>query len=74
MVEYENKGMMNSHTVVNNDYFNISNNNKQLYSKIFSGDTDSPMISYLLNLNNQILSVVLVYNCGHEKFNTLQYL
>lgn len=66
MIDIKLKGLFNQHTLVKNDFHNISNDdNKNVYNQVIVGNTNSEMVSYLLNLNHQRLSDVksiLAYN------------
>ena len=57
MIHIKNKGLLHEHTVLLNDSSNLSNrDNKHLYTQILQGNAESPMISYLMNLNKQGLN------------------
>ncbi|EAE1252835.1 listeriolysin S biosynthesis peptide dehydrogenase LlsB, partial [Listeria monocytogenes] len=66
MIDYEKKGFFNIHTLVNKDNANISNSdNKHIYSQLMSGNGNSPMLGYLLNMNKQNLNdfkSIMFYN------------
>ena len=66
MIDFEQKGFLNIHTLLTKDDTNLSNNdNKHLYSQMMLGNTPSPMFSYLLNLNKQNLNdfkSIMFYN------------
>ncbi|GHU35518.1 hypothetical protein FACS1894193_08640 [Bacilli bacterium] len=66
MIDYEKKGFLNGHTLLRHDDSNISNqDNKHVFSQLMAGNTTSPMLSYLLNLNKQNLNdykSIMFYN------------
>jgi len=66
MIDFEKKGSFNMHTMFVNDTNNLSNNdNKHMYGQMMLGNTNAPMLSYMLNLNKQTLTdkkSIMFYN------------
>lgn len=62
----KNKGLYNRHTIVSNDFSNITNqNNTQVFANTLSGHHFSPLFMYLVNMNKQRLNdfkSIMFYN------------
>lgn len=57
MVEYKFKGLFNQNTLSTSDISNNNNyNNQQLFDHIIRGNSNSDMMTYLLNMNHQRLN------------------
>lgn len=65
-MEFNNKGLFNRHTVIKNDFRNlVSGDNDDVYRQMITGNYNSNLFSYLINLNKQRLNdfkSILFYN------------